>query len=122
MQIQVRTDHHIHGGESLTQRVEQTLRAEFARFGDQITRVEAHFADTNGDKGGDDDIRCTLEIRLGGLAPQVATHDAGDIDIALDGAIDKLIRQLDSTQGRLESRKRRPGTAPGAADENEADE
>ncbi|GAA5785271.1 ribosomal subunit interface protein [Chitiniphilus shinanonensis] len=109
MQIQVRTDHHIHGGEALNQRVEQTLRGEFARFGDQLTRLEAHFADTNGDKGGGNDIRCTLEARLAGLTPQAATHDADDIDIALDGAIDKLVRQLDSVQGRLEARKRHPG-------------
>ncbi|UXY15053.1 HPF/RaiA family ribosome-associated protein [Chitiniphilus purpureus] len=108
MQIQVRTDHHINGNERLAADVESTLREAFARFDGQLTRIDAHFSDDNGAKGGADDIRCTLEARLAGLAPQAAVHQAGDLGLALDGAIDKLRRQLESGLGKLESRTRPP--------------
>ncbi|MBE9122501.1 HPF/RaiA family ribosome-associated protein [Tychonema sp. LEGE 07199] len=68
----------------------------------RITHVDVHLSDENSDKkGGDDDMRCTIEARLKGHQPLAVTHQAATLDQAVDGAADKLTRLIDSTLGRL---------------------
>lgn len=71
-----------------------------SRYQDRIMRVEAHFEDVNGPKGGIDH-QCRLEARLAGLQPLV-TSDAAESSIAaLKGAINKIDHLLDSSLGKL---------------------
>ena len=79
----------------------ETLEDSLSRFNEQIMRVEVHLSDENAHKEGGDDKRCLLEARLKGLKPVVVTHQAENIDLALSGAIDKLIKSLESTIGKL---------------------
>ena len=101
MQIQVNTDSNIEGSARMSAYFTETLQDALGRFEDHITRVQVHLSDENGKKEGSDDKRCLLEARLKGLKPVVVSHDAENIDFALSGAIDKLVKSLESTIGRL---------------------
>ena len=104
MQIQVNTNNTVSGSEELSRRVEGVVEDTLGRFGDRITRVEVHLNDVNGQKEGDNDNRCQMEARLGGLQPISVTHQADTLDQAIDGAAKKLQRALDTTLGKLSDR------------------
>jgi len=102
MQIQVNSDHNVKGGELLIQYVEGLLNDSLSNFKDEITRVEVHISDENGHKGGEDDLRCTIEARIRGLQPIVVTHHDENIDMAIAGATDRITRSVRKT---LEKRR-----------------
>lgn len=97
MQIQVNTDHNVKGGDSLRQHVENLLNDSLNSFKDEVTRVEVHISDENSHKGGDDDLRCTMEARIRGLNPIAVTHHAENINLAIDGAADRITRSVRKT-------------------------
>ena len=102
MRIQVNTDSNIEGREKLTVHVRSVVESALNRFSDQITRVEVHLSDQNGDKSGQDDKRCMMEARLKGRQPTAVTHDAATLDQAVDGAADRIQRSIESALGRLQ--------------------
>jgi len=105
MLIQVNTDRNIDGDTALTQQVEDVVRSALDRFKERITRVEIHLTDENSDKKvGAGAMRCLLEARLAGLQPIPVSHQAATLEQALDGAVEKLKRSLDSTLGQLGNR------------------
>lgn len=104
MQVQVSTDHNIRGSETFNQQVQATVEAALGRF-EQLTRVEVHLSDDNGAKSHGDDKRCLLEARPAGMQPVVVTEVAGTLDDAIDGAIGKMARLLDSTFEKLHTHK-----------------
>jgi ribosome-associated translation inhibitor RaiA len=82
--------------------VEAVVRDALDRFSAKITRVEVHLSDQNSDKKfGAEDKRCLLEARLAGLQPISASYQAATLEQAVEGAVEKLKRSLDSTLGRL---------------------
>ncbi|VAW45369.1 Ribosome-associated inhibitor A [hydrothermal vent metagenome] len=97
MQIQVNTDHNVKGSDLLRQHVESLLNDSLSNFKDEITRVEVHISDENSHKGGDDDLRCTMEARIRGLQPIAVTHHAENIDVAIAGAADRIARSVRKT-------------------------
>jgi ribosome-associated translation inhibitor RaiA len=101
MKVQLNTDHHIQGDEPLAQHVEQVVSDALARFGDRIARVEVHLADVNGGKAGSSDKHCIMEARVEGLQPIAASADAENVRAAINGAVKKLQRALDSSLGKL---------------------
>jgi ribosome-associated translation inhibitor RaiA len=72
-----------------------------SRFSDRLTRVEVHLSDENGPKSGPDAKRCMMEARLRGRQPITVTHRAETLGQAIDGAVDRLQRLLDSAIERL---------------------
>ena len=101
MQVQI-TDRNIEGHEALVIQVSGVVEGALSRLSDHITRVEVHLSDENSDKkGGNDDLRCTMEARLEGRKPIAVTHQGATLDQAVDGATDKLTRSIDSALGRL---------------------
>lgn len=79
--------------------VTATISQGLARYESRITRIEVHFEDVNGPKGGIDH-QCRLEARLSALKP-VNVSDAGaDSFLALKGAISKMDRLLKSSLGK----------------------
>ena len=106
MQVLVNSDHTIVGGASMAGRIRSDIELALQRVSDRITRVEVHLSDENGAKGGRDDKRCMLEARLEGRQPIAVTSHAATIDIAVHDAAMKLMRVIDSTEGRAEDARR----------------
>ena len=69
-------------------------------FSDRVTRVEVHLSDVNSDKGGQDDKRCMMEVRLEGRQPTAVTHEATTLEQAVAGAVGKLKRSVEHTLDR----------------------
>ncbi|MBN1279904.1 MAG: HPF/RaiA family ribosome-associated protein [Chlorobium sp.] len=106
MIIQVNTDNNIEGHQALSEQLKVEVQNSLERFGDKITRVEVHLSDDNSNKkSGPDDKRCLLEARLAGLQPLAVSHQAATTEQAVDGAVDKLMRSIDATLGKLENQK-----------------
>jgi ribosome-associated translation inhibitor RaiA len=105
MQIQINTDHNIHGYESAAAAVRLTVENALARYSTHITRVEVHLGDENASKRGGDDKRCMMEARLEGHAPVAVTHHAASIGQAISGAAEKLLHRLERLLGRLHSHR-----------------
>jgi ribosome-associated translation inhibitor RaiA len=101
MQILVRHDDTVRGSDRLTEMTAATIESTLARFADDITTIEVHFADENGKKTGGDDIRCSIEVRFEGRKPTGVTHHASDLEVALDTAAEKMARALDRQLGRV---------------------
>jgi ribosome-associated translation inhibitor RaiA len=116
MKVQVNTDASIEGHDALVTRVSGMVEQALGRFRDHITRVEAHLSDVNAGKGGQDDKRCLLEVRLQGRQPEAVSEQAATMAQAVQGACDKLVRMLDSTLGRLNEHRahRAPSSSPDA--------
>ena len=107
MQIQVNTDDHIQGGESLAQWVQDESASRLARFKENITRVEVFLTDLDSSKSGVNDKRCRLEARVVSRQPVTVTADADKMAGAFIAAVDKLIRALDADLGRAKDRNGR---------------
>lgn len=97
MQILVNTDNNIEGREKFSAYVTSEVERALGRFRERLTRVDVHLSDEKGDKGGQDDKRCVMEAHVPGLQPAAVTHHAQTLGQAVDGAIQKLKRALDST-------------------------
>ena len=95
MNIEIRTDKNIHGGERLISYVRAELTQKFQRYSERITHFLVHISDENGEKSGDNDKRCMIEARPAGLKPVAVTHKAATVDASIHGAIDKLKRSLE---------------------------
>lgn len=105
MIVQINTDRNVEGNDAFTQQVEDVVRTALDRLSGQITRVEVHLSDANSDKKfGAEDKRCLLEARLAGFRPISVSYNAATLEEAVDGAVGKLKRSLDSTLGRLDGR------------------
>ena len=113
MQIQVHSDNHIDGNARLVDWVSGTVADKLDRFDDEVTRVVVHLNDENGVKAGAQDKRCQIEARPKGLQPVSATHKAATLELAVDGAIDKLNNALKHQFGKLRSKR---ATAPTPAE------
>ncbi len=101
MKIQINTGHNIKGNEEFRAKFINLLSEELDRFSSQITRLEVHFSDEDGNKNGFNDKRCMIEARLKGLEPIAVSNDADSHEDAISGAIDKLISSLDTRLDRL---------------------
>ncbi|MBN1185500.1 MAG: HPF/RaiA family ribosome-associated protein [Bacteroidales bacterium] len=101
MQIQFNTDKNITGSEGLIASATSLISEELSRYSQQITRVEVHFSDEDGNKDGINDKRCMMEVRLAGMKPIAVTSQANNHQQAFFGAIDKLKTSLEKITGRL---------------------
>jgi ribosome-associated translation inhibitor RaiA len=104
MQVQVHTDDHIHGGESLAQWIQDEAGTRLARFRDHITRLEVFLTDVDAGKSGSEDKRCRIEARVASRQPVTVTADADKMATAFVSAVDKLTRALDTDLGRVKDR------------------
>ena len=101
MQIQFNTDKNVTGSEDLIASSTSLISEELRRFSQQITRVEVHLSDEDGNKDGLNDKRCMVEARLAGMKPIAVTDHANTHEQAIFGAIDKLKASLEKITGRL---------------------
>jgi ribosome-associated translation inhibitor RaiA len=109
MQIQVHAGSRTGGG-ALIETVTGMIEAALGRFAKHLTRVDVHMSDENGSKGGKDK-RCVVEAHMEGRKPVAVVENAETMKQAVQGAIDKLVRMLDSTTGKMTA-QRRDGVHP----------
>ena len=121
MQIQFNTDESVDGREALGRHAEDVVQKVLGRFSDEVTRVEIHLSDINGQKAGENDKRCLMEARVAGRQPVAVTELANTLHQAIDGAAQKMKRSLDSTLGKLGDHKRKAAT-PGSDDASHNEE
>ena len=105
MQIQVNTDKNISGRESLAAHVNSVVTNALNHVSEHVTRVEVHLSDENGQKKSDNDKRCVMEARLEHTQPIAVTHQTDNLDQAIRGASEKLIRSIESHLGKLRDQK-----------------
>jgi len=101
MQIQINTDSTVEANEKYAAQVKSVIENALSHFSDKITRVEVYLSDENGHKSGPDDKRCLIEVRIEGRRPIIVTHEASTLDLAIDGAADKMKRSIERDLGRL---------------------
>ncbi|WP_065261461.1 HPF/RaiA family ribosome-associated protein [Pseudomonas bananamidigenes] len=106
MQIQVNSDNHIQSSKRLEEWVRTTIESTLDRYEEDLTRVEVHLSDENGDKPGPHDLRCQLEARPKGQPPISVTHKADSLELALEGAAEKLEHALEHKFGKLRGKPR----------------
>ena len=112
MRVLINTDGNIGGRNRMTDQVKDSVERALKRMSDHIMRVEVHLSDVNGRKRGVNDIRCMIEARLEGRRPIAVTHRASSLDHAVDCALEKLSRMVESNDGRMRSQKRRRTDPP----------
>ncbi len=114
MQVQVNTDDHIQGGDSLAQWISDECKSRLSRFQDHVTRLEVYLSDLDAGKSGANDKRCRIEARVTGRQPVTVSDDSDKMATAFIGASDKLARALDTDLGRLKDRHGRDTIRTGA--------
>jgi ribosome-associated translation inhibitor RaiA len=105
LQIQINTDHNIEGHEALAAQISSAVDNALSRISEHITRVEVHLTAETSHKSSPDHKRCMMEARLERHRPVAVTHHAANVDQAVSGAADKLVRLIEKTLGRLRDRK-----------------
>ena len=101
MHIQVRTDDHIQGGESLASWLQEETASRLSRFRENVSRVEIYVSDTDAGKTGAGDKRCVIEARPNSRPAIAVNAEADKVASAFVAAIDKLARALDTDLGKL---------------------
>jgi len=102
MMVLVNTDNHLGGSIELAESVAATVEDTLAHLARQLTRVEVHLSDENSFKTGTNDIRCAMEARIEGHPPTAVTFYSNEIDIAVNGAAEKLKATLEHLFGKLD--------------------
>lgn len=117
MLIEVNTDNHIQGRADIAASVQSMVDSGLDHFRDRLSRVEVHLADENSVKGGDSDVRCSLEARVEGLKSFGVSHFGSNVHDAVGGAVTKLESVLEHSLGRLrDKRVKHEGRAADVAD------
>jgi ribosome-associated translation inhibitor RaiA len=101
MKIQFNTDKNIKGIEDFTAPLIILIEEELKRFDSQITRIEVHLSDEDGDKDGLKAKRCLMEARLNGMNPIAVSSQSDTEELAVSESIDKLKSRLETILGKL---------------------
>jgi len=115
MQIHVNTSNGIDNKDALERWATAELEEKLQHFSQDLTRVEVHLSDENGEKTGAGDTRCTMEARLAHHQPLATSHHGATQDEAFRGATDKLRRLLDHQLGRQKDHRDRDSIRRAAA-------
>ena len=118
MQIQIRSDNHIHVHATRAAELETIVKHALRHCSQHVTRVELHLSNINGTKAGQPDKCCVMEVRLERLQPMAVTETSQTIGESVTGAAEKLERLIKSTLERAADR-RPPAPDPIDATERE---
>ncbi len=106
MIIQFNTDKTIKGDEKDQKYFTSFIAEELKRFETNISRIEVHLSDQNGEKEGIEDKLCLLEARIEGRKPIAVSCQKDTIETAVRCAIEKLKAKLDSIIGRIQDQEK----------------
>ena len=111
MHILLHSDPNIDGSHRMADHLQKVVQDAMARFAERVTRVEAHLSDVHSQaKSSDDDIHCTLEARLVGLDAIVVKDHANNAHQAIEGAVRKLKRAVETELAKHDPRSHRSRT------------
>ena len=99
MQVLVNSGKHVTSSMAFTDDISNRVRSKLQRYADHLTRIEVHLSDENALKSGPQDKRCKVEARMKGRDPLTVSHDAEELQQAIDGAMNKLTNALDRNLG-----------------------
>lgn len=117
MQVLLQADPNTDGRHTMQAHLEAVVKDALGRFGERITRVEAHLADAHSAaKPSPDDIHCTLEAHVVGIKPVVVKDHAGNAHQAIEGAVRKLKRAVASEIEKHDPRSQRARSGATPAD------
>ena len=118
MHILLHSDLNTDGSQLMNDHFTGVVNGAMGRYGDRVTRVEAHLRDVDGQaRSSAGEIHCTLEARLVGLHAVVVKAHAGNAHEAIDGAVRRLRRAVGAEIGKHDDRGRhRAGSQPAAGD------
>ena len=112
MKVLLKGDTQVKDHLAMTSYLEGVLGASLSHFGEHVSRVDAHLSDDNSPaKANVDNIHCTLEAQLVGMAPVIAKDRAATSHQAIQGAADKLERALTHAKGKREAHRAKMGVA-----------
>lgn len=97
MLIQINTDKNIEGTSEMIAHFTGLLKENLDRFDDQVTRLEIHLSDENGNKNAGDDKKCVLEARLKGSNPIVVTTVGATLHQSVKNAAEKMSVTLEKS-------------------------
>jgi ribosome-associated translation inhibitor RaiA len=103
MKIQINTDKSINGDERHQDHFSTIIAKALKRFQSHITRIEVHLSAENGKKEGLNNMLCLLEARIEGMQPIAVSCQADTVELAVNGAIDKLKNSLETILGRMQN-------------------
>ncbi len=95
MQILVRTDCDDYADESLLGRVRDAVAFALHRYGFHIIRAEVQLGHTEACGNASLDQRCRIDVRLRGCQPLSVEYPAHSLELAVDGALYRLAREID---------------------------
>ncbi len=95
MQVILHNDDILKGVDGVQAFAEEELGKALHGKVERLTRVEIWVADENGEKGGPDDKRCSMEAHPRGRRPVGVKHHADNVKAAIKGAAKKLARALE---------------------------
>jgi hypothetical protein len=103
MQIILNSEPQIPGHLRLRSYLETVANDTLGHDVDRIVRIDAHLSDANSAAKADtDDIHCTLEAQVTGLAPVIVKDRAGSAGQAIHGAVGKMERAIEHAIGKHE--------------------
>ncbi len=117
MQVLLQADPNTDGRHKMHEHLDTVVKDALARFGERVTRVEAHLSDAHSaSKPSPDDIHCTLEAHVVGMGPIVVKDHAGNAHQAIEGAVRKLKRAVASEIEKHDPRSQRARSGASAND------
>jgi ribosome-associated translation inhibitor RaiA len=123
MQVLLQADPNTDGRHKMQEHLAAVVKDALGRFGERITRVEAHLSDAHSAlKPSPDDIHCTLEAHVVGIGPIVVKDHAGNAHQAIDGAVRKLKRAVASEIEKHDPRSQRARSGAFSADADDVPE
>jgi len=100
MQVMVNSGKHVDTSMAFKTDIRGRVRDKLQRYEEHLTRVEIHLSDENALKTGPQDKRCKVEARMKGRDPMSVSYDAGELQQAIDGAMNKLTAVLERNIGK----------------------
>jgi ribosome-associated translation inhibitor RaiA len=121
MQVLLHHDSNTEGSHLMAEHLQTVVGAAMGRFGERVTRVEAHLSDADSDaRNSPEGIHCTLDARLVGLDAVIVKDHAGNAHQAIEGALRKLKRAVGAALGKHDPRHQR--ARPAVAADGPADD
>jgi ribosome-associated translation inhibitor RaiA len=122
MQILLQSDPNTDGSQLMAVHFATVVKAAMGRFGERVTRVEAHLSDAVGQaRTSGNDIHCTLQATLQGLDAIVVKEQSGNAHQAIDGALRKLKRAVGAEIAKHDPRGQRSQAAVPAVEGGQDD-